>query len=572
MIPMKLTRLPTLAANSFRCSLGKISRYGVKGKTRMVWCARNISSETNESKGFFITTPIFYVNAQPHIGHLYSALLADAAFRFQLLQGVPTESTIFSTGTDEHGLKIQQAAALSGCDPFQFCTSVSDKFKTLFDLANIQYTQYIRTSEERHKYAVKHFFSTLMEMGHIYRGNYSGWYCVSDEAFLTDAQVHEVTLSSGEKRLVSAESGHLVEWNTEENYMFRLSKFQSDLQYWLKDENRVRPKIYHQQLQRWVNDDLQDLSVSRPSTRVSWGIPVPGDELQTVYVWVDALINYLTVSGYPELTLWPPDVQILGKDILRFHGIYWPALLLSMGLEPPRFLLCHSHWTVEGEKISKSLGNVVCPQDYMKLYSADGLRYLLLRLGTPHSDNNWSESSAIHMLNVELADTLGNLLNRCTAPVLNPSQQMPPLNSQYLEEMSLTGQKLVEQLVDLPGAVGKHYSDFNFHRGIDVIMSVARQANAFIQEEKPWELKNLPDRTKLDSVLRIALESVRVSGVALQPIVPTLASQILDTLGVPFHRRSWTSLQEGFRDPQHSHLHDSYNLGLRKQLFTKIRL
>lgn len=568
---MTLTMLVTLVAETSRCSFVKIIRYKDNWKSRLAWCTRSIYNESKAKKSFFITTPIFYVNAQPHIGHLYSALLADAACRFQHLQGIPAHSTIFSTGTDEHGLKIQQAAALSGCNPLKFCTSVSDKFKTVFDLGDIKYTHYIRTVEERHKYAVAHFFNTLMERGHIYRGNYSGWYCVADEAFLTEAQVQEVTLSSGEKKLVSAESGHLVEWNSEENYMFRLSKFQSDLNHWLKDDKRVQPKRFHEQLKRWLNEDLKDLSISRPGARVSWGIPVPGDNLQTIYVWVDALINYLTVSGYPELRLWPPDIQVLGKDILRFHGVYWPALLLGIGLEPPRSLICHSHWTVEGEKMSKSLGNVVCPQDLIKRFSADGLRYMLLRLGTPHSDNNWSESNAVNLLNIELADTLGNLLNRCTAPSLNPNQQVPPLNFQYLKEMPLAGQKLVEQLVDLPSAVEKHYYNFNFYHGLEIVMAVVRQANVFIQEEKPWELKDLPDRTKLDSILRVALETVRIAGVALQPIVPTLASQVLDTLGVPLNKRSWNSVQEGFNDSQHSHLMSSLNLGPRKKLFTKIQ-
>lgn len=569
---MRQILLDMMTAQSARFSFFKCSRYRDKRKMIVNHCVRSICSKTDDNRSFFITTPIFYVNAQPHIGHLYSALLADAACRFQQLQGVPMKSVLFSTGTDEHGSKIEQAAISNGFDPLQFCNSVSPKFKHLFDLADINYTQYVRTVEERHKGAVKHFFSTLMERGHIYLGNYSGWYCVSDEAFLTEAQVHEITLPSGEKRLVSAESGHPVEWNTENNYMFKLSHFQSDLHYWLKDEKRVQPKQFYQQLQRWLNEDLQDLSVSRPSSRVSWGIPVPGDTLHTIYVWVDALINYLTVAGYPNAELWPPDVQVLGKDILRFHGVYWPALLIGVGVEPPRSLLCHSHWTVEGEKMSKSLGNVVCPQDCIKRYSADGLRYLLLRGGTLHSDSNWSEAQAGHLLNVELADTLGNLLNRCTAPSLNPNQLVPPLDPQYLREMPSAGQRLVEQLVELPDTVGKHYHDFNFYHGIEVVMAAARQANTFVQEAKPWELKNLSDSSKLDSVLRVALETVRMVGIALQPVVPTLASQLLDTLGVPVHHRSWDSLNDGFSSAQYNDLSTSFNLGPRRKLFTKIKL
>lgn len=526
-------------------------------------------SETSTGK-YFVTTPIFYVNAEPHIGHLHSALLADAAHRFQKLRNPPI-STIFSTGTDEHGLKIQQSSMAAGCDPLVFCNQVSHKFKALFDLVDVGYTDYIRTVEDRHKIAVGHFFNKLKENGHIYQGNYSGWYCVSDEAYLTELQVREVQLQSGEKQLVSLESGHPVEWNSEDNYMFRLSSFQQDLQYWLKDDQHVQPERYLQQLRGWVSEELHDLSVSRPRKRVSWGIPVPEDNKHTLYVWVDALVNYLTVAGYPDQLVWPPDVQVLGKDILRFHGIYWPALLMAAGLDPPNKLLCHSHWTIEGEKMSKSKGNVVCPKDRVERYTSDGLRYFLLREGTPHSDSSWSDTRAVRLLNAELADSLGNLMNRCTAQSLNPHQQRPPLCPQYKENMPLSGQKLVEQLVMLPDLVEKHYTDFNFYRGIDVIMAAVRQANVFVQEERPWELKNQTDRRKLDSVLRVALETVRTSGIALQPIVPRLASCLLDTIGVPDHQRSWTNLREGFYNGNQDELSTSYKLGRRTKLFKKIK-
>ncbi|XP_063611184.1 methionine--tRNA ligase, mitochondrial-like [Penaeus indicus] len=526
-------------------------------------------SETTTGR-YFVTTPIFYVNAEPHIGHVHSALLADAAQRFQKLQN-PAISTTFSTGTDEHGLKIQQSSMASDCDPLAFCNQVSHKFKALFDLVDIGYTDYIRTVEDRHKIAVGHFFNKLKDNGHIYQGNYSGWYCVSDEAYLTELQVREVQLQSGEKQLVSLESGHPVEWNSEDNYMFRLSSFQQDLQYWLNDDQRVQPERYLQQLRGWVSEELHDLSVSRPKKRVSWGIPVPGDSKHTIYVWVDALVNYLTVAGYPDQMVWPPDVQVLGKDILRFHGIYWPALLMAAGLDPPNKLLCHSHWTVEGEKMSKSKGNVVCPKDRVERFTSDGLRYFLLREGTPHSDSSWSDTRAVRLLNAELADSLGNLMNRCTAQSLNPHQQRPPLCPQYKENMPLSGQKLVEQLAVLPDLVEKHYTDFNFYRGIDVIMAAVRQANVFVQEERPWELKNQTDRRRLDSVLRVALEAVCTAGIALQPIVPRLASCLLDATGVPDHQRCWNSLREGFYNVNQDDLSTSYKLGTRTKLFRKIK-
>ncbi|KAK7077993.1 Methionine--tRNA ligase, mitochondrial [Halocaridina rubra] len=534
---------------------------------------RHLSSRENcsaKTGSYFITTPIFYVNAQPHIGHLHSALLADASYRFQLLRG--REFTLFSTGTDEHGLKVQQAATNNNISPFQYCDEVSDKFRCLFDAANIGYTDFVRTVESRHVEAVQKFITNLMAGGHIYQGSYSGWYCVSDEAYLTDVQVKEMTTSSGQKQMVSIESGHPVEWNKEENYMFKLSSFQNDLLHWLKDDGRVTPKRFLEELRMWVSEGLIDLSISRPRDRVSWGIPVPGDYMHTVYVWVDALINYLTVAGYPELKLWPPDVQVIGKDILRFHGIYWPALLIASGLEPPRNILCHSHWTVEGQKMSKSLGNVVCPHDRIEKYTTDGLRYFLLRESTTHSDSNWSDTRLVRLLNAELADSLGNLLNRCTAPSLNPRLEFPKLSSSYLQTIPESGSKLMEQLTKLPDDVEGHYCNYNFYRAVDVIMNAVRSANVFVQEEKPWELKNLQDRTKLDSVLRIALETVRIAGIALQPIVPTLAGKVLDCLGILSYDRLWDKMKVGFSREKQGYFETSSSLGRRTKLFNKLKL
>ncbi|XP_066967316.1 methionine--tRNA ligase, mitochondrial [Macrobrachium rosenbergii] len=537
-----------------------------------VCLAKRWSSVCSERK-YFITTPIFYVNAQPHIGHLHSALLADASHRFQFLKyknGL--KKTLFSTGTDEHGLKVQQSAANKGVHPLEFCNEISQKFRNLFDAANIGYTHYVRTVEERHVNAVHHFFQTIVDRGHIYQGAYSGWYCISDEAYLTDVQVKEITLQSGIKQFISIESGHPVEWNSEENYMFRLSGFQEDLKYWLKDDCRVQPKRFLEELRKWLEDDLKDLSVSRPKDRVSWGISVPNDENHNIYVWVDALVNYLTVAGFPNLTSWPPDVQVLGKDILRFHGIYWPALLMAADLEPPNKLLCHSHWTVDGQKMSKSIGNIVCPYNCIEAYSSDGLRYFLLREGTPHSDNNWSDVRVARLLNAELANSLGNLLNRCTAPSLNPSQEFPSLNLQYLQNMSAAGKELIELVHNLPKEVENHYDNFNFYRAVDVIMTVVHSANNFVQEEKPWELKTLTDRTKLDSILRITLETVRVVGIALLPITPILANKLLNSIGVMQQNRYWECIENVFSKANEKYLSSSFKLGSRTKLFTKLKV
>ncbi|CAL4143700.1 unnamed protein product, partial [Meganyctiphanes norvegica] len=269
-------------------SMNKVRTASVQIARKKEYSAGNFGNNQDNS---FITTPIFYVNAQPHIGHLYTALLADAAHRFQELQCV--ENTLLITGTDEHGLKIQKAAANAKIDPQTFCDQVSVKFKNLFDLADIKYTDYIRTTEQRHRNAVEHFYQQLHKNGFIYQGSYDGWYCVSDEAFLTESQVQEVKLPNGETQHISIESGHQVEWSRENNYMFKLSHFQNDLKYWLRDENRVRPKRFHDQLQMWLSEELPDLSVSRPRSRVAWGIPVPENYIVKHYFIDKVYINYL---------------------------------------------------------------------------------------------------------------------------------------------------------------------------------------------------------------------------------------------------------------------------------------
>ncbi|VEN35851.1 unnamed protein product [Callosobruchus maculatus] len=481
----------------------------------------------------FFTTPIYYVNANPHIGHLYSSVIADAVHRWQdiLERGQKSE---FSTGTDEHGSKIQQAASKRDIPSSIYCATVSEQFKRLSDEFGVGYTKFVRTSDESHKATVGKFWKKLLEEGHIYKSAYEGYYCIQDETFLTETQLKEVTSQNGDKMLVSLETGHSVEWTKEENYMFKLNSFQDDLIHWLKsDENLVRPKIFHKILLDMLSNDLQDLSVSRPSSRVHWAIPVPEDDSQTVYVWLDALINYLTAAGYGKdkeafNQTWPPDVQVIGKDILKFHGIYWPAFLMAAGLELPKTILCHSHWTVDGEKMSKSKGNVVCPFDRAETYTTDGLRYFLLREGVGHSDGNYSDTKVLRILNSELADTLGNLLNRCTGSALNPRQTFPTMDSAALATVrSLEVTKsLIEHISNLPETCRCHYADFNFHKVADAIMATLHSANLFFETLKPWELKKKPEsHLELNVVLHLTLETLRVVGILLQPMVPKLSEE-----------------------------------------------
>ncbi|XP_057651587.1 methionine--tRNA ligase, mitochondrial [Diorhabda carinulata] len=519
--------------------------------TRGFILLRRLSTDSKNTK--FFTTPIYYVNAKPHIGHLYSSLIADAAQRWQHVYQ-KSSFVKFSTGTDEHGSKIQQAAEKNNTTPDKYCDKISSEFQKMVSEFDINCTDFIRTSETRHKDTVAKLWRVLNDSNHIYLSKYEGWYCVSDETFLTESQLKEVTVEDGKKILVSEESGNPVEWSSEENYMFKLSAFQDDLNYWLKNnEDAIRPRKFHKILLDLINKDdgLQDLSVSRPTSRVQWGIPVPADPSQKVYVWLDALANYLTVSKYAsdEVTFkkcWPPDVQVIGKDILKFHGIYWPAFLLAAKLELPKMIFCHSHWTVNSEKMSKSKGNVVCPIESAKKYTTDGMRYFLLREGVAHSDGNYSDIKVTRILNSELADTLGNLLSRCTGTALNPKQIFPKLKSDVLDEMKQIDvtKKLIDSVQKLPDTCRDYYIQLNFYKAVDSVIATLHVANLFFETLKPWELKKNPENhAKLDVALHLTLETLRISCILLQPIVPNLANVVLEKLNVPEDNRYFENVK-----------------------------
>ena len=482
---------------------------------------------------YFVTTPIFYVNSAPHLGHLYSCLLADAHARYSRLQR-PEENILFSTGTDEHGLKVQQAASKAEQTPSLFCDGVSEKFRNLFDKCNIEYSNFIRTSSDEHKKVVRDVWTQMAAKGDLYKSEYSGWYSVQEEAFVPDGSVEE-----REGITVSSETGQRLEWASEVNWMFRLSQHQEGLFRWHRDLCPVNPSLFRPQVLAWITEGLIDLSVSRPASRLHWGVPVPGDPEQTIYVWIDALVNYLTVAKYPDLHSWPPSVHVLGKDILKFHSIYWPAMLMSLGLDLPQRLLVHSHWTVDNIKMSKSIGNVVDPNRLVDRYSTDGVRYFLLREGVPHSDGNFSESSMMQLLNLELADTLGNLLNRCSAKGVNKYDKIPKYPSKYKGGSQLA-QELEKQMKELRKLVSESYDKFNFYQGCIQIMSLLRLTNQFVQEQQPWTLRSEHERDQLYWVLSITFESLRISGILLQPIVPELASKLLDKLNVENRHRAWS--------------------------------
>ncbi|XP_014470731.1 PREDICTED: methionine--tRNA ligase, mitochondrial [Dinoponera quadriceps] len=497
------------------------------------------------SRNKCITTPIFYVNAGPHIGHLYSAVLADAVARYNAMLG---HRTFLITGTDEHGNKIRAAAAAAGAPNLEYCTKVSRQFREMCDRFEVDYSRFIRTTEKQHRDAVHHFWKRLEERGHIYLGKYSGWYCVSDEAFLSDMELAEQKNPSGETIKVSAESGNTVEWTEEENYKFRLSALQDDLKHWLKDENVVRPALYHKILSEWVEEGtcLRDLSISRVRNKVPWAMPSPCDESHSIYVWMDALVNYLTALGYPDESFkefWPPAVQVIGKDILKFHGVYWPAFLIAAGLEPPRTLLCHAHWTVDHQKMSKSKGNVISPFEAANDYSEDGLRYFLLREAVPQNDANYSSTKITNVLNSELADTLGNLVSRCAGKTINPSREFPDPAKYWNVLQSQTAVETKEALRSLGESTRKSYEEYNLHHVVDAVMSALHSANKMVAHHEPWQLRKRPDHAdsrELRAVISLALESSRIAALILYPIAPRLSGGLLDFLNVRKENRAWT--------------------------------
>eukprot|EP00943_MAST-04B_sp_MAST-4B-sp1_P009035 g9035.t1 len=531
----------------------------------------HVSVGKNSKNVTFVSTPIFYVNAKPHIGHLYTSLLADAYSRWCKIKG---EKVLFSTGTDEHGLKVQEAAIANNQTPVIFCDDISSKFSKTFDLFDIKYDDYIRTSEKRHSECVHKLWDTIWDNGYIYVGKHEGWYCTSDETFLPDSQVTtKMSEETNSEIKVSAESGHPVVWFSEENYMFRLSAFEKPIIEWLNsNQDVIYPRSKYNEVKSFIlTNGLSDISISRKQSTVEWAIPVPkkydGEttEAHSIYVWLDALANYLTVSGFGSTwnlsdvdagdvdgsTLqnsktakygWPATCHIVGKDILKFHAIYWPAFLLAAGLPLPKKIVAHGHWTVNNVKMSKSIGNVVDPIELFESYGVDPVRYFLLRDGNISNDGDFSSENLELRRDVELADTLGNLLTRATGKAMLPNGLVlpspVPLN-EFLEE-DLRLRKSAERLFHI---VPEYYDQFEFGNVIFEIMNVLRDTNRYFTMMEPWAIRKRVknairngengaemDAKRADTIVYNTLEVLRICTLLLQPIVPKISENILTYL------------------------------------------
>jgi methionyl-tRNA synthetase len=475
---------------------------------------------------FYITTPIYYVNDKPHIGHAYTTTACDALARFKRLDGFDVK---FLTGTDEHGMKVYQAAQKAGITAQELTDRVSVNFREMNKMMNISNDQFIRTTDEGHKKSVQAIWKKMVEAGDIYLGKYSGWYSMRDEAFFGEDEL--ITGADGKK---TAPTGAPVEWLEEESYFFKLSAWGDRLlAFYEKHPEFVQPKGRYNEVISFVKGGLQDLSISR--TTFDWGVKVPGDERHVMYVWVDALTNYISAIGYPDTSaeeykkFWPADVHVVGKDILRFHAVYWPAFLMSAELEIPKRVYAHGWWMAEGQKMSKSLGNVITPEHMIETYGVDQARYFLLREVPFGNDGDFAHASAVNRINAELANNLGNLVQRTLSMIAKNCDGKAPvpgvLEDADHELLKKAGQGL---LVAVRGEMEK----LQFSKAIDEIVQASTAANLYIDAQAPWGLKKT-DPTRMGTVLYVLAETIRNLGLIMQPFTPVAAAKILDQTAVP---------------------------------------
>ncbi len=475
-----------------------------------------------EKSVFYITTPIYYVNDVPHIGHAYTTVAADVMARYQRLRG---REVFFLTGTDEHGVKIEKTATARGMSPRELVDQVVERFRHLWQVLNISHDDFIRTTEERHARAVLAFFRRVQENGDIYLGTYEDWYCVPCETFWTAKQLDGSNCP---------ECGRPAERVQEESYFFRMSRYRERLLAYIEEHpDFIQPESKRNEILSFVREELRDLSISR--TSFSWGIPVPGDEKHVIYVWFDALVNYLTAAGFPDdqerfARFWPADIHLIGKDILRFHAVYWPTFLFAAGLPLPRKVFAHGWWTVEGEKMSKSRGNVVDPVAMAAEYGVDPFRYFLLREVPFGLDGDFSRAAMKNRLNSELANDLGNLFSRSLAMIRKYRDGRVPAP----DRNDFRYREFADLAAEVASEVEAGFSQLAYARVLQAIWKLVIRGNKFVDQQAPWQLaKDEAAAGDLDQVLYCLAEVMRLLTVYLLPFMPEKAGEMARQLGRP---------------------------------------
>ncbi|MEN6432146.1 MAG: methionine--tRNA ligase [Smithella sp.] len=472
------------------------------------------------SKSFYITTPIYYVNASPHIGHAYTTIVADVLARYHRMAG---ENTFFVTGTDEHGDKIAEAAQKAGITPQEYADKISAQFRALCPELAITNDYFIRTTDANHIETVRYILQKVYDAGDIYFGSYGGYYCFGCERFLTEKEIVDNKCP---------EHGREPQYIEEKNYFFKMSKYQD----WLidhikKNPDFIRPERYKNEALAFLRDPLEDLCISRPKSRLEWGITLPFDENYVTYVWFDALINYVTALGYPAgekfNTFWPAAEHLIAKDILKPHGIYWPTMLKSAGIEPFQHLNVHGYWNSDQSKMSKSLGNIVRPLDLKDKYGLDAFRYFLLRDMVFGLDSNFSEEAFVQRLNSDLANDLGNLVSRTITMAVKYCEGKVPQIDQKKKDSVLR-----DAALKAVAEVESSFKDMSLHKALIAIWEFINITNKYIVENEPWTLDKDPaNKEKLTAIMYNLLAALRAISILLMPFIPQTAEKILQQIG-----------------------------------------
>ena len=481
------------------------------------------------AKNFYITTPIYYPSGKPHMGHAYSSIIADVFARFKRLEGY---NVFFLTGTDEHGLKIQREAEKKNMNPKIFCNELSIKFKDLTKTLNLSNDDFIRTTEERHYKSVEAIWDRLVKSGDIYLDKYSGWYSISDEAYYDEDEIEEK-----DNKKISKVSGSVVDWVEEESYFFKLSSWSKKLlDFYKKNKDFILPLSRRNEVLSFVEKGLKDLSVSR--TSFNWGIPVPKNKKHVIYVWLDALTNYISALDFPDIenknykNFWPADVHVIGKDILRFHAVYWPAFLLAANLSPPKRVFGHGWILSNDKKMSKSLGNILDPIEIINTYGIDQLRYYLIKEVSLGNDGSISMENLKNCINNDLANNYGNLCQRVFSFIKKNCSNKIPSPGKFNKE----DKELIDNLKSNTPKLIKFMNDQNLNDFIKTVVNYSFNANKYFNDSETWSVKKKnPERMK--TILFTICEQIKNISILLNPIIPISTDKVLDAMNVSKKKR-----------------------------------